>query len=108
MSPTGLARQGTRKLGSLGRTATLTRQATMSLSTAGGKRAQALEGLKQQVEDLKTKLQVENRLSVACCAREMHTQDCQRVGAAGGGPQDQAAGQDLLVSSLLCPMHAYR
>ena len=58
MSPTGLHRQGTRKLGGLSRSSTLTRQATMSLSNAGGKRAQALEGLKQQVEDLKTKLQV--------------------------------------------------
>ena len=65
MSPTGLGRQGTRKLGSLGRTATLTRQATMSLSNAGGKRAQALEGLKQQVEDLKTKLQVRTCLVAA-------------------------------------------
>ena len=58
MSPTGLHRQGTRKLGGLSRSSTLTGQATMSLSNAGGKRAQALEGLKQQVEDLKTKLQV--------------------------------------------------
>lgn len=58
MSPTGLARQATRKISGLGRTATLTRQATTSLSNAGGKRAQALEGLKQQVEDLKGKLQV--------------------------------------------------
>lgn len=58
MSPTGLARQATRKISGLSRSATLTRQATVSLSNAGGKRAQALEGLKQQVEDLKTKLQV--------------------------------------------------
>ena len=61
LSPTGLSRQGTRKIGVLGRTATinpLTRQATMNLNTAGGKRAQAVEGLKQQVEDLKAKLKV--------------------------------------------------
>ena len=58
LSPTGLSRQGTRKIGVLGRTNTLTRQATMNLSTAGGKRAQALDGLKTQVEDLKTQLQV--------------------------------------------------
>lgn len=58
MSPTGLARQGTKKIGVLARSATLTRQTTLSLSNAGGKRAQALEGLKQQVEELKTKLQV--------------------------------------------------
>ena len=61
LSPTGLSRQGTRKIGVLGRTSTinpLTRQATMNLNSAGGKRAQAVEGLKQQVEDLKAKLQV--------------------------------------------------
>ena len=61
LSPTGLSRQGTRKLGSLGRTSTvnpLTRQATMNVSNAGSKRAQAVENLKQQVEELKTKLQV--------------------------------------------------
>lgn len=61
LSPTGLSRQGTRKIGVLGRTSTmnpLTRQATMNLSTAGGKRAQAVEGLKKQVEDLKAKLSV--------------------------------------------------
>lgn len=61
LSPTGLSRQGTRKIGVLGRTSTinpLTRQATMNLSTAGGKRAQAVEGLKHQVKELKAKLQV--------------------------------------------------
>ncbi|DBB18216.1 hypothetical protein WJX82_000391 [Trebouxia sp. C0006] len=65
LSPTGLSRQGTRKIGVLGRTATinpLTRQATMNLNTAGGKRAQAVEGLKQQVEDLKAKLKTEKGL----------------------------------------------
>ena len=61
LSPTGLSRQGTRKIGVLGRTNTinpLTRQATMNVSNAGNKRAQAVETLKQQVEDLKAKLQV--------------------------------------------------
>ncbi|KAL0026791.1 hypothetical protein WJX77_001496 [Trebouxia sp. C0004] len=65
LSPTGLSRQGTRKIGVLGRTSTvnpLTRQATMNLNSAGGKRAQAVEGLKQQVEDLKAKLQTEKGL----------------------------------------------
>ena len=61
LSPTGLSRQGTRKIGVLGRTSTinpLTRQATMNVSSAGSKRAQAVENLKQQVEELKAKLQV--------------------------------------------------
>lgn len=61
LSPTGLSRQGTRKIGVLGRTNTinpLTRQATMNVSSAGSKRAQAVESLKQQVEELKAKLQV--------------------------------------------------
>lgn len=61
LSPTGLSRQGTRKIGVLGRTNTinpLTRQATMNVSNAGSKRAQAVESLKQQVEELKAKLQV--------------------------------------------------
>ena len=61
LSPTGLSRQGTRKMGVLGRTNTinpLTRQATLNVSSAGSKRAQAVEGLKQQVEELKARLQV--------------------------------------------------
>lgn len=72
LSPTGLSRQGTRKIGVLGRTSTinpLTRQATMNLNSAGGKRAQAVEGLKQQVEDLKAKLQV-------CCAMRCASYQC--------------------------------
>ncbi|KAL3153017.1 Hexokinase-3 [Trebouxia sp. C0009 RCD-2024] len=65
LSPTGLSRQGTRKIGVLGRTNTinpLTRQATMNVSNAGSKRAQAVESLKQQVEELKAKLQSERSL----------------------------------------------
>lgn len=61
VSPTGLSRQGTRKMGSLTRTNTinpLTRQATMNVSNAGSKRAQAVESLKSQVEELKARLQV--------------------------------------------------
>lgn len=67
LSPTGLSRQGTRKIGVLGRTNTLnplTRQATMNISSAGNKRAQAVESLKQQVEELKAKLQVSDRAAV--------------------------------------------
>ena len=70
LSPTGLSRQGTRKIGVLGRTSTinpLTRQATMNLSNAGGKRAQALDGLKNQVEDLKAKLQVSSPMTGCIC-----------------------------------------